>query len=338
MWGFYKMKHIKNEKTTDVKNNKIKEKDIKDKASKEEDSKNKDSKNKDSKNALKKNKKLSKTQKTIYNVIFVILLCVFLFSAFYLIKYFVGVYKSEKKVDELRDLIVDDTEDNIKIINDDNIDSVIDIDVLPEFTEVDGELIQTKYVKLYERNKDFIGWITIGDTVVDYPVMQNKDNNEFYLRKDFDGKYSEAGTLFADNSSNIKEQSDNIIIYGHNMKSGKMFHDILNYEDEEYYNKYKYIIFNTIYEDSIYEVIAAFYTEIYPEDYTGFKYYNFFNATDEQQFDYYVSNCRRLTNYETSDAKYGDKLITLSTCAYHTENGRFVVVAKKVSKDEINNN
>lgn len=282
-----------------------------------------------SKGKKKKKKKLTKKQRLVYNILFFVFGAVFVFSAGYLIKYFWGVYQSEKKYDELRDLIQDDSVD---ISGNDDLASATDITVEPEFVEIDGVKVQYKYAKLYERNHDFIGWLTIGDTVIDYPVMQCMNNNEYYLRKDFDGKYNEAGTLFADNSCDVKTPGDNIIIYGHNMKSGKMFHTLTDYEKESHYEKYKYIEFNTIYEDGVYEVIAAFYTQIYDEDYTGFKYYTFFNASSPEDFDRYVNNCRRLTPYETSTAEYGDKLITLSTCAYHTDNGRFVVVAKKVDK------
>lgn len=288
-----------------------------------------------SKKPQKKKKKLTKKQRMIYDAFFIFFLIVFLVSAAYLIRYFWGVYKSEKKVDELRDLIEDDGPDSIDINDNNNLASATDITVEPEYVEIDGVMIQYKYSKLYELNHDFIGWLTIGDTVIDYPVMQCMSNNEYYLRKDFDGNYSESGTLFADNSCDVKTPGDNIIIYGHNMKSGKMFHILTDYENESFYEEHKYIEFNTIYGDGMYEVIAAFYTQIYEEDYPGFKYYTFFNAASEESFNDYVANCRRLTPYKTSNAVYGDKLITLSTCAYHTENGRYVVVAKKVSQDEL---
>ena len=83
------------------------------------------------------------------------------------------------------------------------------------------------------------------------------------------------GTLFVDADDDVSIPDDNLIIYGHNMKNGNMFHDILKYEDEDYYKGHKYIQFDTIYGDGKYEVIAAFRTEIYDKNYTGFKYYSF---------------------------------------------------------------
>ena len=122
-----------------------------------------------------------------------------------------------------------------------------------------------------------------------------------------------------------------MIIYGHNMKSGTMFHDLMKFEDEVFYNAHKYINFDTIYENGTYEVIAAFRTKIYPEDSQVFKYYNYESINSSEDFDTYITNIKSLTPYTIDvDAKYGDTVITLSTCAYHTEEGRFVVVAKKI--------
>ena len=168
--------------------------------------------------------------------------------------------------------------------------------------------------------------------MIDYPVMHHPTDNNYYLHRDFDKNWSDPGTIYVDTRCDIETPGDNLIIYGHNMKSGKMFASLFRFEKEEYYKKYKYIRFDTIHEKAIYEIIAAFRTEIYPEDYTGFKYYEYLNISNETSFNNYVENCRRLTPYETSSAEYGDKLITLSTCAYHDENGRYVVVAKKVLK------
>lgn len=163
--------------------------------------------------------------------------------------------------------------------------------------------------------------------------MQTMEDEEYYIHRDFYGDYSAAGTLFADTESNIEKPSDNILIYGHNMKTGKMFHDLLKYENEDFYKSHRYIQFDTIYGNASYEVIAAFRTEILDEESEGFKYYRFFDAEDEADFHRFVSGCKGLTSYTIdTDASYGDSLITLSTCAYHTENGRFVVVAKKINK------
>ena len=273
-------------------------------------------------------KKMSKKtkKKIIYMVLFAVFLITFLVCAFYLITYFWDSKQSEDRVDELKEYIEEDTS-----YQQEELSTAPDAKPAPTYEEVNGLLIQSKFVKLYNMNTDFIGWITIEGTDIDYPVMQSMYDEEYYLHRDFDKEYTKGGTLFIDTSSDVAKPSDNIIIYGHNMTTGKMFHSLFEYEDEDFYKEHKYITFNTIYGDGTYEVIAAFRTQIYSPDYTGFKYYQFFDAANEDEFNYFVDSCQSLTPYKMdSTAEYGDSLITLSTCAYHHDNGRYVVVAKKV--------
>ena len=154
---------------------------------------------------------------------------------------------------------------------------------------------------------------------------------DYYLRRSFDKKQSDAGTLFIDKHNNIDPIDDNIIIYGHNMKNGTMFHELLNYKKVNYYKKHKYIYFNKVDDSEKYEIISVFYSKVYYEADNVFKYYKFYNASNEEELNDYVKNIKKLSLYNTNvDAKLGDKYITLSTCEYSQENGRFVVVAKKV--------
>lgn len=268
-----------------------------------------------------KKQKSPKKLKIIYTVLMIVFAVIFIFCAVYLFRYFMENKKSEDNYEELRDLIDEPSEETAE---DGSIEE-------PQYVNIDGVDVLKKYSKLYQKNKDFVGWIKIPGTKIDYPVMQTKDDDEYYIRRDFDKKESSAGTLFIDGNDNLNPPSDNIIIYGHNMKIGTMFHDLLEYESKEFFEENKYITFDTIYETGTYEVIAAFRTKAYDENYQGFKYYQFFDAQTEEEFDNFVSNCQSQTPYDTGNtAVFGDKLITLSTCAYHDENGRYVVVAKKI--------
>ena len=124
--------------------------------------------------------------------------------------------------------------------------------------------------------------------------------------------------------------STNMIMYGHNMKNGTMFTSLMNYKNQEYFKQHPTIRFTTTTSDDIYEIISAFESKIYSDSEDVFKYYNFINADNEKEFNDYITNIKRLSLYNIEKtAKYGDELITLSTCAYHAKDGRFVVVAKK---------
>lgn len=199
----------------------------------------------------------------------------------------------------------------------------------------DKGIVIGKYVNLYKKNKDIIGWLTIDGTHIDYPVMQTQDDPEFYLRRNFDKEYSISGVPFMDASSDIFKPTCNWLIYGHHMKDGTMFQDLMNYAEYEFYEEHKTIKFDTIYKggQGEYQVIAAFYSQIYPEDSNEFKYYTYAGMTSESQFNEYVNGVKRLSQYDTGvDAEYGDQLITLSTCSYHVpdKKGRFAVVAKRI--------
>ncbi len=184
-----------------------------------------------------------------------------------------------------------------------------------------------KYAEVFEQNNDLIGWISIPDTRIDYPVMQTKDNPDFYLKHAFDKSYSNYGVPYAAENCDA-DISDNIVLYGHHMNNGSMFSDLCKYEDEDFYKEHKKIRFDTLGGFGEYTVIAAFKTVAYSEK--GFPYYHFVYAENQAVFDEYVAKCKELSLYDTGvTAEYGDKLLTLSTCEYSQDNGRMVVVAKK---------
>ena len=277
-------------------------------------------------------KKKKTVKDHILNILLVFFILVFVGSGGYLGYYYWQINRSESRADELEQ----------KIENDDEFateefyyatagDAEMGKEALSMYVEVDGKMILRKYSQLYADNTDFIGWLYIPGTKVGYPVMYTPEDEEFYLRKNYDKEYSTAGSLFVSKYSDVVKTTDNVVIYGHNMKAGTMFHDLLNYQDESYYQEHKTVVFNTIYGNAEYEVIAAFQTNIKEVEDTSFKYYQFFDADTAAEFDEYVNNCKALTPYDIPvTAKYGDKLITLSTCSYHTDEGRYVVVAKRV--------
>lgn len=184
--------------------------------------------------------------------------------------------------------------------------------------------------KLYELNNDFIGWLKIKDTNISYPVMQTDSNRkDYYLRKNFYKQYSKLGTPYIAEYCNV-QTSDNVIIYGHHITNYQVFGELEKYKKKEFYNNNKIINFNTIYENADYEIFTVFKTVAY----TGFKYYEFINSSSEDEFNTFIKKCIELSFYDTGKtAKYGDKLLTLSTCEYSAKNGRLVVVAKQITAE-----
>ena len=191
----------------------------------------------------------------------------------------------------------------------------------------DFEILK-KYKKVYEKNNDLVGWIKIKDTNIDYPVMQTKDDYSYYLKRNFNKKYSIYGTTFVGEGCGINPNSDNVIIYGHNMKNGTMFADLNKYKYKKFYESHKEVQFDTLTEEGTYKVVYAFVTEVNKKD--SFKYYEKINWNSKDEFNEYVLNLEQRKLYDTGEKiKKKDKLLTLSTCEKASDNSRMVVVCKK---------
>ena len=191
--------------------------------------------------------------------------------------------------------------------------------------------VLNEYKTLINKNKKLIGWIKIDDTIIDYPVMQTV-NNEYYLNHNFNQEEDKNGCIFMDYQCDVIKGCDNYILYGHHMQSGKMFGTLDDYSEESYYKKHPTIQFDTIYEKGTYEIMYVFRSKVYSEEDITFKYYQFINAGSEKEFNSYLNEMANLSLYDTGvTASYGDQLLTLSTCDYQEEQGRFVVVAKRVN-------
>ena len=190
--------------------------------------------------------------------------------------------------------------------------------------------ILPEYRGAYALNNDLVGWIKIEGTAIDYPVMQTPDNKDYYLKHNFNKERSNWGCIYVRESCDVFTPSDNVTIYGHYMQDGSMFHDLHGYYYSAFYKEHPYIQFDTIYERHTYQIIAVFKTSANIGE--GFSYHLFDYAADKAEFDEYINTVQSLRLYWTGvKAEYGDMLITLSTCEYTLDNGRLVVVAKRIS-------
>lgn len=184
-------------------------------------------------------------------------------------------------------------------------------------------------------NSDMAGWLQIPDTVIDYPVMWTPRNEEYYLRRGFDGSRNTNGCLILDTDSSLDPLTTNLIIHGHNMKSGTMFGTLTDYESEDFFQEHRKIILYTKECQRNYEVIAVFRSQVYKKSQKVFKFYQFFQADTEKEFDNFYDNIMAMSLYDTGvTAEFGDRFITLTTCSKHVDQGRFVVVAKEVESGD----
>lgn len=186
------------------------------------------------------------------------------------------------------------------------------------------------YGEFYEKNPDFVGWIRIDGTNINYPVMQTPDNPDYYLKHNFEHEYSDYGVPYLDEAC-VPGESNNYVIYGHHMKNHSMFYDLDGYTDPEFCREHPIIQFDTLDGFGKYEVIAVFR---FNTERDKFRYDQGVNMTEEE-YGQYIEQVHERELYSTGKtAQYGDQLLTLSTCEYTYRNGRLVVVARKVVDDE----
>ena len=194
----------------------------------------------------------------------------------------------------------------------------------------DSSPVHPGLLALHRENPDCIGWIQIEGTVIDYPVMYRPSEENYYLHRDFNGEYSANGCLFLSELCN-PDTSDNLIIYGHHMNSGKMFAALDRYKDSAFYLEHPLISYDTLHGSETYQVFAVFCTPVYTGN--DFPYYTFTKAEDAADYQEYMKAVKERALYDTGiSAVFGDKLLTLSTCEYSQKNGRVVVMAKKISQ------
>ncbi|MDE7322002.1 MAG: class B sortase [Lachnospiraceae bacterium] len=198
-----------------------------------------------------------------------------------------------------------------------------------------GSEILLKFTQLYSENQDFAGWLRIPGTKIDYPVMSREGDNNYYLDKNFERQHDKNGLLILDYRSSIKNNmasgGQNLIIYGHNMRTGVMFGTLKNYKDKSFCDEHMTISFDTLYEECEYSVVAAMLGSVAYEDEDVFRYYDAIDISTEENFNAFKENVMSNALYTTDESiEYGDTCLILSTCDNYKEDGRFVVIAKKI--------
>ncbi|AZS13808.1 class B sortase [Paenibacillus lutimineralis] len=257
---------------------------------------------------------MSKTKKILIAVSFLVLV----FSLVSVARTLLRDYAEQKKIEELAIAWEEESDKG----GGDAFPSLL-------FNKGNEPVLLPEFRELYERNSDIVGWLKIDGTRIEYPVMQNPQDAEYYLNHDFDKKENKGGLPFLDAHSRANG-SDILLIHGHHMKSGWMFKDLMKYKNESFYKEHATFQFSSLYEKEEYEIVSVILSEVYRKSDDVFKYYQIENINTPAEFDSYVQNIKKLALYDTGvTAQYGDKLIVLSTCEYSTENGRLAVVARK---------
>lgn len=188
---------------------------------------------------------------------------------------------------------------------------------------------QFHYRALLKENPDLVGWLTIEDTAIDYPVMQRRDEPDYYLHRDFYGESDRHGTLYADAGCTIGE-SEQVVVYGHHMKDGTMFKGLTKFEDEAFCKTHT-IHFDTLEKGGDYQPVLVMTISVGAT--VELPYHQFTSFDSAEAFDEYFRMCRRHALWVSDELpEYGAQLLTLSTCEYSHKDGRLVVIAREISQ------
>lgn len=276
-------------------------------------------------------------KKWIYNALIIFFVLVLLVSGGMLAAYYLDAYNQQNRYSDLADLR-GDVETIARPVP--QIEGTLPDTADPEPTEPElvtvtdpetGEPVQVlpEFAELYAMNNDIVGWLTVPNTVIDYPVMQTPDSPDYYLYRNFDKEDNKRGCLYVREVCDVFAPSDNLTVYGHHMRDGSMFGQLEKYRDPDFRQENPCFYFDTLTERHTYQVIAVFLTTASVGE--GFYYHAFVDAQSPEEFDEFVQTCHDLQLYDTGiSAQYGDKLMCLSTCEYSQVNGRMVVVAKRI--------
>lgn len=248
------------------------------------------------------------------------------FFTFMLCKELIQRDVEKSEFEELQNMV----EQNIFIQNENLSDKNDDKNDFEEDNGVQSGGIMVKYASLYEMNNDLVGWVKIENTRVNYPVMQTKEDEEFYLKRNFKRQETKSGTPFLSANSNIDTENNQEIIFGHNMRNDTMFGDLLSYKDKEFFKENQIVTFDTLYKERHYEIFAVFSMDI-AENNNHFEFYNHTEFNSEKAFNAFMSEISNLSWYNIENPPvYGDSILTLITCDSLLNTKRFVVMAKLI--------
>ena len=194
-------------------------------------------------------------------------------------------------------------------------------------------VIQETFTELYAQNNDLAGWLMVGEHIEE-PVLYR--DNSYYMDRDYNGNYSQSGSIFLDEKDSLQMVDDALLLYGHNMRSGMMFGDLDDFRERSYVAKYPIIKLHSIYEEEPreYVIFTMFDASMNSGDASYIKIRQF-NFETEEEKQAYIDELSARTIFELPvEAEASDQLVMLVTCSYSHDNGRFLVVARELREGE----
>ncbi|MFV0381330.1 MAG: class B sortase [Breznakia sp.] len=233
--------------------------------------------------AKKKEKKSKPIKKWLGRIVFLVALCVFVYSAFKIFEIKKANYDEKKEVESLRE--------EIEIEKDENLDSFrVDFNKFTQYPDV-------------------FAWIVVKDTEISYPVVKGKDN-EYYLTHTFSGASNYAGAIFMDYRQKTDFSEYNTFVYGHNVLHGTMFAELQNYMDKTFFEKHPYVYLYTKTGSYKLQVYSAYQDK---GDSASYR----LHFSSQNDYGSYLSYVKGLSKYDSGvSMDANDHMVTLYTCSY----------------------
>ncbi len=279
------------------------------------------------------------TAQIVRKLVFLGSVIVFTICLFLIVDYYWGNYKNQKLGENLQEIY--QQAESTPAITAPVIEDEAAVTTAKVWNLKDGAKA------LLERNSDVVGYINIPDTIINYPVVQRREENgnDYYIDKNIDKEQADAGSIFLDqrnyfdyvvDGTKVLENSQNLVIYGHEMKDDSMFGTLKYYKDiEGYYSENPIIELSSNYETYKYKIFAYFIVDAEDTTETQFDCWNTLDFESEEHFYEYVNNAKRRSfDFNEVDVKYGDQLLTLQTCHSMFPTARLFVMARLVRDGE----
>lgn len=251
-------------------------------------------------------------KRKILFVLLAVFLLTFVVSAVMLIHVFVEYSKADELYAELQEEFVETEGTTPSAVEEGE----------PPAEKTASTPISVNFEKLQKKNGDAVGWIYCADTVINYPVVQAK-NNKAYLHADLEGNYLRSGTVFVDYRNGAVGTDKNYLIYGHDMRNGSMFGSLSEYKEQSYYNQHPVLYYLT--PDGDYRIELAIGAVVDTDDMI------YLTNPDRVSFAAYLAELKKKSTFRsTVEIGEEDRLVTLSTCSYEFDNARYVVIGKLV--------
>ncbi|MFA9557612.1 class B sortase [Evansella sp. AB-rgal1] len=255
-------------------------------------------------------------------------LLVLLFSGYKMVEYYVESYTTEQTYEELhKSFQISSMQSRLeeRIVNERLLGSVHKNDELTDQQD-EPQIIMEQFQSLLVENEETVGWISVPNTRIQYPVVKTSDN-EYYLEHDFHGNQASAGSIFMDYRNEGDASDRHTIIYGHHMKDGTMFKELEKYKEKDFFHNNSIITLQTLYEEVEWEIFSAYVTS------TDF-YYIVTHFRSNRDFVDFAAELKKKSIFPTNiEIGETDQILTLSTCSYEFDDARYVVHARRVVEE-----